>query len=254
MIKKNIPNFITCLNLLCGCIAVSFVYTDDVHIASFLIAIAAVLDFLDGYTARILKVYSPLGKELDSMADMVTFGLIPGIIMFKLIKTAILYHGLKEDISDLLEHFFDLLPYVGLLITIFSALRLAKFNIDTKQTKSFLGLPTPANALMIASFPLIIQYQQIDNDFFLEQMALNPYFLSILTVLMSCLLVLRIPLFSLKFTSLRLKGNETKFILIIGAVVLAVLLKYVSVIFIVGLYILLSLLTRKSILKNEIQS
>lgn len=168
MIKKNIPNAITCGNLLCGCLAITSAFHGNLVWAAYLVGIAAALDFLDGLVARLLCVHSEIGKQLDSLADMVTFGVVPGVIMFKLLNISLFQFG--EDIdfaTSVLPGWHTtiapsgitgsaIVPFIAFLIPIFSAIRLAKFNIDLRQTDSFIGVPTPANSILIASFPLIL--------------------------------------------------------------------------------------------------
>ena len=144
-IKRNIPNLITLGNLFCGLVAIVFSLNNNLYFAGTFIFFGAILDFFDGLSARLLKVSSEIGKHLDSMADMVTFGVAPGMIMFQMIK-----------LSNIDENSY--IAYIGFIITIFSAIRLAKFNLDTKQTSSFIGLPTPAAAIFIASLPIISKY------------------------------------------------------------------------------------------------
>lgn len=143
-IKKNIPNAITCCNLLCGCLAIIQATNGNLLWAAYLVGMAAVFDFFDGFAARLLKVSSPIGKDLDSLADMVTFGVVPGIVMFKMIRLGL---RLDKEGFDLIEE-NPWITYIVFMIPIFSALRLAKFNHDTRQTEAFIGLPTPANAIM----------------------------------------------------------------------------------------------------------
>lgn len=226
--KKHIPNTITCLNLLSGCIGVvlAFRFPDDLSYDSYAIFIAAILDFLDGMVARVLKAYSEIGKELDSLADMVSFGLLPSVIVYHLFLQAP-----QLDISPYLN-------FAAFLIAIFSALRLAKFNIDERQTENFIGLPTPANAMLIASFPLIIA----QGDYFSSSFIKNPYFLSIFSLGMGLLLVMELPLMSLKFKSLALNQNIYRYIIIAASIVLLLILKFVAVPVILFLYIALSLI------------
>lgn len=249
-IKKHIPNVITCLNLLCGCIGIVFALQEGGNLiyASYLIGIAAVFDFLDGFAARLLNVHSEIGKQLDSLADMVTFGVLPGFIMFQLISSAV--ESSKVD--------FFYLQYTALLIPIFSAIRLAKFNIDTRQTDSFIGLPTPANSIFIASLPLIIlqnftklsegtlgvnhttqQVSSLHQSIF--NLVLQPYFLVVITLLLSFLLIAELPLFALKFNSAKWKGNEIRYTFIGLSVLIFLLLGFVAMPFIIVIYILLSL-------------
>jgi CDP-diacylglycerol--serine O-phosphatidyltransferase len=232
-LKKHIPNLLTCGNLFCGCIGIVATFQDNLMLAAYLIGIAGVLDFFDGFVARWLKAYSPIGKELDSLADCVTFGVLPGMIIFHLIGKS-----MPADTSTAL----GFLPYIAFVISIFSALRLAKFNVDTRQTTSFIGVPTPANAFLIGSLPLILwQYPPS------EEIILNPYFLVGLTLLMSYLLVAEIPLFALKFTSYAFSRNRPKYIFLFLSLVLLFTLQFIAIPFIIALYILISLFNRKSV-------
>jgi CDP-diacylglycerol--serine O-phosphatidyltransferase len=226
--KKHIPNAITCLNLLSGCVGVvlAFKFPEKLQYASYAIFIAAILDFLDGMVARLLRAYSEIGKELDSLADMVSFGVLPSVIVYHLFLQAP-----QLDISPFLN-------YTAFLIAIFSALRLAKFNIDERQTENFIGLPTPANAMLIASFPLIVA----QGDYFSSSFIKNPYFLSIFSLGMGLLLVMELPLMSLKFRNFALNQNIYRYIIITASIVLLLILKFVAVPVILFLYIALSLI------------
>jgi CDP-diacylglycerol--serine O-phosphatidyltransferase len=165
-LKKHLPNTLTCINLLCGCLALTFIFKGDLVTGAYLVGIAAVADFFDGLLARALRVSSPIGKDLDSLADMVSFGVVPGAITYRLLTQAFGSETTAAGFSDPAS----LLPYLGFVISIFSALRLAKFNNDTRQTTSFIGLPTPACTLVVASLPLILT-----NDIFgLSAIILNP--------------------------------------------------------------------------------
>ena len=192
---------------------------------AYFVGIAAVADFFDGLLARALRVSSPIGKDLDSLADMVSFGVVPGVIMFKLLSSAAAYAGGAAW-----------LPYASFIITIFSALRLAKFNNDTRQTTSFIGLPTPACTLVVASLPLILA----QDSFELKHIILNPWLLIGLTVLLSGLLVAELPLFALKFKNLRWLGNRRRFIFVALALVLVLTLRAAGIPLAVLLYVLLS--------------
>ena len=232
--KKHIPNLLTCGNLFCGCIGIVATFQDNLVLAAYLTGIAGVLDFFDGFVARWLKAYSSIGKELDSLADCVTFGVLPGMILFHLIGKSMSNGSLQEGSSWL--------PFVAFVISIFSALRLAKFNVDTRQTTSFIGVPTPANALLISSFPLILwQYPPA------ETLILNTYFLVGLTLLMSYLLVAEIPLFALKFTSYAFSKNRPKYIFLFLSLVLLFTLQFIAIPFIIALYILISLFNRNDV-------
>ena len=233
--KRHLPNALTCLNLLCGCLALTFIFQGELVTGAYFVGIAAVADFFDGLLARALRVSSPIGKDLDSLADMVSFGVVPGVVMYKLLLTS----------SSLAAH-YDYLPgtfssdyllaYAGFLITIFSALRLAKFNNDTRQTTSFIGLPTPACTLVVASLPLILAQDSFD----LKSIILNPWLLIGLTVLLSGLLVAELPLFALKFKNLRWLGNRRRFIFVALALVLVLTLHAAGIPLAVLLYVLLS--------------
>jgi CDP-diacylglycerol---serine O-phosphatidyltransferase len=233
-LKKHIPNLLTCGNLFCGCIGIVATFQDNLVWAAYLTGIAGVLDFFDGFVARWLKAYSPIGKELDSLADCVTFGVLPGMILFHLTGKSISTYGMPES--------YRFLPYVAFIISIFSALRLAKFNVDTRQTSSFIGVPTPANAFLIGSLPLILwQYPPA------EVIILNTYFLVGLTLVMSYLLVAEIPLFALKFTTYAFSKNRPKYIFLFLSLVLLFTLQFIAIPFIIALYILISLFNRESV-------
>lgn len=232
--KRHLPNALTCVNLLCGCLALTFILggstggdskLHDLVFAAWFVAVAAVADFFDGLVARALRVSSPIGKDLDSLADMVSFGVVPGAIMLKLH----LLPGLEGTIQPQLA-------FTGFLITVFSALRLAKFNNDTRQTTSFIGLPTPACTLVVASLPLIVAYDQ----FGVKELLLNPWLLLGLTVLLSGLLVAELPLFALKFKNLKWLGNRRRFIFVALALVLVSMLRAAGIPLAVLLYVLLS--------------
>lgn len=202
-------------------------------LAAYLTGIAAVLDFFDGFVARWLKAYSAIGKELDSLADCVTFGVLPGMIIFSLMRKS-----MSGDGYGLIE--FVVLPYMAFIISVFSALRLAKFNVDTRQTTSFIGVPTPANAMLIASFPLILD-QYLPS----AGIILNLYFLIGLTLIMSYLLVAEIPLFALKFKNYSFAANKTQYIFLFLSLVLIFALQFIAIPFIILLYIVLSLFTNR---------
>lgn len=224
--KRHLPNALTCVNLLCGCLALTFIFQGNLVAGAYLVAIAAVADFFDGLLARALRVSSPIGKDLDSLADMVSFGVVPGAILYKLLAHTAEYGGLSIW-----------LVYLGFIVTIFSALRLAKFNNDTRQTTSFIGLPTPACTLIVASLPLILA----NDTFGLKDFILNPLVLIGLTVLLSGLLVAELPLFALKFKNLQWRGNRRRFIFVGLALGLVLWLKAAGVPVAVLLYVLLSI-------------
>jgi CDP-diacylglycerol--serine O-phosphatidyltransferase len=232
-LKRHLPNTLTCLNLLCGCLALTNIFRGDLVTGAYLVGIAAVADFFDGLLARALRVSSPIGKDLDSLADMVSFGVVPGAIMFKLLGMP---NGMSTSTVIGNASFGALLPFGAFLITIFSALRLAKFNNDTRQTTSFIGLPTPACTLVVASLPLILA----NDNFGLTGIILNPWLLLGLSLILSGLLVAELPLFALKFKNLRWLGNRRRFIFVALALVLVGWLHAAGVPVAVLLYVLLS--------------
>ncbi len=231
---KSIPNSITLLNLIFGCLSIVSAFEGNILLASYLILAASVFDFADGFTARLLKAYSPLGKELDSLSDMVSFGVAPSVLAFHLLKNSL---HLGDNSGFTSGHFILVVPF---LIAIFSALRLAKFNIDTKQTTSFIGLPTPANALLFAG--LVIGLHGKYAEYF-EQLSGNPYIFATLIIIQSALLVLPIPMFSLKIKSLKPSESWRQLLLILGALMLFVLLGQAAIMPIIVLYIVLSVTT-----------
>ena len=217
MIRKHIPNFITCLNVLSGSLAVLFAIKGELTISVILIIAAAIFDFLDGMAARLLKAYSPMGKELDSLADIISFGLAPGMLMMVMMEYALFGLNVRAESFASLSMWELACISASLLIPVFSALRLAKFNIDTRQTDSFIGLPTPANALFIAALALITEYGKYEN---LDALILQPVVLLVITITMSLLLVSEIPMFSLKFKNLSWKDNKVQFIFLTISAVL----------------------------------
>ena len=219
MLKKHIPNTITCCNLISGCIATYFAFQSDFELALLFIIIGAVFDFFDGMSARLLGVSSPIGKELDSLADDITFGFAPSAIVFSYLKTQ--------------ELPLPYLEYTVFLMAAFSALRLAKFNLDERQATGFIGLPTPANALFWGSAIVGLQQHSIYYDW------LNPSILG--CVYCSCyLLIAEIPMFALKFKHWGWKGNEIKYIFVISCIPLLLLLGVSGFAAIIAWYVLLS--------------
>jgi CDP-diacylglycerol--serine O-phosphatidyltransferase len=236
--KKHLPNAVTCLNLLCGCLALTYIFAGQLETGAWFVAAAALADFADGLLARALRVSSAIGKDLDSLADMVSFGVVPGTMLFKLLGTGAnpLPAASLGDASLATSAAPAALAYVGFLVTIFSALRLAKFNNDTRQTTSFIGLPTPACTLVVASLPLILAHDR----FGLHDVVLNPIVLVGLAVLLSGLLVAELPLFALKFKSLRWADNRRRFIFLLLTAGLLAVLQAAAVPLVVLLYVLLS--------------
>ena len=201
MIKKHIPNSLTCCNLMCGCMATGAAFYGNYRWAIVVIIVGAVFDFFDGMVARLLGVSSPIGKELDSLADVVTFGVAPSAILFYL------FHEVQYP--AFLEPAAKILPYTAFLMAAFSALRLAKFNLDTRQTTSFIGLPTPANALFWGSLV-------VGQHAFLVSAKFNAAFLFLFMFLSCLLLVAEVPLFSLKFKDLSWEHNRVQYIFLAG--------------------------------------
>lgn len=230
-LKKYIPSFLTCLNLICGCMAVVYAFGNELELAAYLVIIAAFFDLLDGLLARMLDAYSDFGKQLDSLADMVSFGLVPGVVMFKLFQMPF---NFLLDKGGWLSLFLMFYPF---LITVFSALRLAKFNIDTRQSDSFIGLATPANTLFTISWPLIIHSGQEPFSSFI----LNPYTMLILITLQSALLVSGIRMFSFKLKNFGWKGNETRYLFLILSAFLLFTFFYAGIPLIIFFYVLLSI-------------
>lgn len=210
---------------------------------AFFVILGIFFDFFDGLLARKLKVQSELGLQLDSLADMITSGLVPGIVMFHLLSLTVDDFSLVEHSVYLTEFFSDIewLPFVGLIITLASAYRLATFNISTNQSDSFIGLPTPANTLLIISFPLIMEHQ---NNDMMNTIILNPWFLIGVTLLSSFLLNSKIKLIALKFKNWSFKDNAARYLLIILALILLIIFKYAGIPLIIILYILMSLASK----------
>lgn len=247
--KKHIPNVITLLNLFSGCIAVILVLSNDFVLAACFVFLGIFFDFFDGLVARKLNVQSALGIQLDSLADMVTSGLVPGLVMYKLLELAgPQWHDFDYnqtvafEFSNLETH--QLLQFIGLLIPLASAYRLAKFNIDEDQQTYFKGLPTPANAILILSFPLIMEFQ---NNDLINATITNSWFLVGVTILSCFLLNAPIKLFSLKFKTWDFNSNATRYLFIILSVILLIVLQFAAVPLIIITYLILSLLSQKTI-------
>lgn len=225
-IKKHIPNLITLINLFCGCIAVVYVSEANYLMAFYMVCLGIFFDFFDGFFARLFKVSSPLGLQLDSLADMVTSGVVPGYVMFSLFSNSA--HELGTN---------PFIPFLGFIITLGSCYRLANFNIDTRQTDSFIGLPTPANALFILSLPLVIEFS--DSLMMLEILT-NQWVLLFITLLSAYILNAEIPLFSLKIKKFNFKDNALQMSFLLISFVLLILLRYIAVPVIIAFYVLLS--------------
>jgi CDP-diacylglycerol--serine O-phosphatidyltransferase len=236
-IKKHIPNAITLLNLLAGLLALIHAFNGNYNEAFSLVCLGIFFDYWDGFFARIWKVQSPIGLQLDSLADMVTSGVVPGLVMYKMladIQENQSQYNLTED-----TYYMGVVPYLGFLITLASCYRLAKFNIDTRQTDSFIGLPTPANALLIMSIPMI----QFHSEFeWLVDFLSNPYVLVGVTVLSSYLLNAEIPLFSLKVKSFSWDKYKMQVVFMIISVILIAILEFIAIPIIILLYVILSVI------------
>jgi CDP-diacylglycerol--serine O-phosphatidyltransferase len=213
--KKHIPNAITCANLFSGCVGVVFAFNGDLKTAAYFVVLSGIFDFFDGMVARLLNVKSAIGKELDSLADMVSFGFLPGVVLFQLLK-------LSNETNEYL-------PYLAFIITVFSALRLAKFNIDTRQTEEFIGLNTPMNTLFIVSLPFIAEdYPAIIGSTML---------LLGIVLVNSYLLVSEIQIFSMKLSDKSWKASKFKYTFLLLSILLIAVLKFTAVPFILLLYI-----------------
>lgn len=282
----NIPNLFTAGNMLCGVAAILLTFAGQIGIAPYFVFLAAVLDFLDGFLARLLKQQGELGKQLDSLADMISFGLAPGLIMLQVLISSTtcrdmgtcdyelryqMYqlldknHGVAANFQLWVDQLFhrypyeaSYLPFFALLIPFFSMFRLAKFNIDTRQSESFIGLPTPANTIFFMAFPLLLtQYADStgwEHDLIMK--LIHPFILIPIIVVMSLLLVSELPLFALKFKSFKWKGNEIRYVFLISCGILIPLLLFWSVPIIILLYLLLSLINNiiRKKQTHEIQS
>ncbi|MRH98955.1 phosphatidylserine synthase [Kriegella sp. EG-1] len=236
--KRHIPNFITLLNVFCGCVAAVFAVMNQLEIAAVFVFLGIFFDFFDGLAARLLDVRSELGVQLDSLADMITSGLVPGIVMYQLL---IMSETGGWNVTTHMQNLeISILPFFGFLITMGSAYRLAKFNIDENQQESFVGLPTPANALLIISLPLIMIYH---NNEYINDVILNEWFLLGLTILSAYLLNSNIELFALKFKKWGFKENALRYIFIVISLVLLITMKFLAVPLIIIFYILSSVIS-----------
>ena len=229
--KKHIPNSITCCNLISGCIATGFAFAGNIKVALLFIIIGAVFDFFDGMLARLLNVSSPIGKELDSLADVITFGLAPSTIIFSQLHVM--------SYPTFLEPLRDYLPYAAFIMAAFSALRLAKFNLDERQALGFIGLPTPANALFWGSLLVGVGEK-------LETRPWALYFILAGVLISSWLLVSEIPMFALKFKHWSFKGNEVKYLFLITCCPLVVIFGISSFAIIIAWYVILSAIVKQS--------
>lgn len=238
-IKQHIPNIITLLNLFSGCIALLFVSLHKYEYVFFFVCLGIFLDFFDGFFARLFQVQSPLGLQLDSLADMVTSGVVPGYVMFQLIFE---YQTVGLFTSESYFPANYILPLLGFAITLGSCYRLAKFNIDTRQTDSFIGLPTPANALLILSLPLVIATSSSD---FIVSSLVNPYVLIGVSFLSAYLLNAEIPLFSLKIKNFSVSKYKIQLIFLLLTILLLVFFQIAGIPLVILTYVLLSVIHNK---------
>ncbi len=272
----NIPNLLTASNMLCGIFSILLSLSGRIDLAPYPIFLGAVFDFLDGFVARLLKQQGELGKQLDSLADVITFGLAPGIIMmgvfvYVIFPDVIKYNDIPEETTHYYNDFlnykdsflasykmksmnflygisnfrlFSFLPLLAFIIPVFSMFRLAKFNLDTRQSESFIGVPTPANTIFFCMFPLILaqDFAEGSIQFQVREFIMQVWVLVPIIVIMSILLISEIPLFSLKFKHFKWKGNEIRFLFLITCSLLIPLTLYWSMGIIVILYLVLSLI------------
>ena len=229
--RSLIPNLLTLSNLACGLWSIISIFQEAYVEAVYFLIASLIFDFFDGFAARLLKVSSKLGLQLDSLADLVSFGLCPGYLMYHIIASSSNLNGM------------DWLPITALAIPLFSAWRLAVFNIDDRQSEVFIGLPTPANAIMIfviALFPIIS-----DNEFLLNYLT-QPLFLAIIALISAIFLVAPIPLISLKFKNTNWTNNKGRYILLLSIALLLLILRLEALVFIIPLYLLISIIFKPS--------
>jgi len=258
----NLPNLFTAANMLSGILAILLTFAGRIDLAPFAIFLGALFDFLDGFLARKLKIDGEMGKQLDSLADMVTFGVAPGLIMLVIMSVDVqnlttaaaypelVYYEFFQYLNDLINGNVNYaVPFFALAIPFFSIFRLAKFNLDKRQTDRFIGLPTPANTLFFMTFPLILCYGDL-KDVELINMVFDPTLLAVLCVGMGVLMISEIPLFALKFYNFKWKGNEIRYSFLLISAVLIIVFKTWSIALIVFLYLILSLI-ENGINKNK---
>ena len=233
---KHIPNFITSLNLASGFISILYALNGNQAAASWLILAAMAFDFLDGFSARMLKAYSPMGRELDSLADIVSFGIAPAILIYNLLAASL---SLPADAISNAEGSLTILILLSpVIMPVCAGLRLAKFNIDETQVTSFKGLPTPANALAVIGLVIGAEYS---DSALINSITGSVYALEIITIVLSLIMVIRIPMFSLKFSHLKLKGNEERYILALLSIAALIVFGLAGAALIIPLYLIISL-------------
>lgn len=237
-VTKHVPNLLTLLNLASGLIALVYAFDTNLQMAFFWVCMGIFFDFWDGFFARIFKAQSPIGLQLDSLADMVTSGVVPGVAMFQLLANIA---DMREELnlsSDTL--YMGILPYAGFIITLASCYRLAKFNVDSRQTDSFIGLPTPANALLIMSLPVILN--KTGGEGFVFEFLSNPYILIGISLFSAYLLNAEIPLFSLKVKYFNWEHNKIQAIFIVASILLLFFFQYFAIPLIILFYVILSVI------------
>lgn len=230
-IIKQIPNSITLLNLLCGSLAVTFAFQGNVKLGVYLVFAGLLFDFMDGFAARLLKVSGPLGAQLDSLADLITFGFFPSVVIYQTLQTPYCDGKCTGIIPP------TIFPYLAFIIVLFSAYRLAKFNIDTEQSYNFKGVPTPINALLFCSIPFLLDHP------IMSEYVSNPKILIGLAIIQSYLLVSNRPFLALKFKDYSFANNWNKYVLLIVSIISLVLFQFAGILLIYGIYVVLSLFT-----------
>jgi CDP-diacylglycerol--serine O-phosphatidyltransferase len=235
-IKAQVPNFFTMLNLFCGCVALVFVAEFKFELAFYLVCLGIFFDFFDGFFARKFNVAGPLGVQLDSLADMVTSGVVPGYVMYRLLAFENEFMTVSVD-EEVFNYYY--MYFLGFIITLGACYRLAKFNIDTRQSDSFIGLPTPANALFFTSLPLVIS---AFSDSFLSEILINKWILLALTFLSAYVMNAEIPLFSLKIKNFSFAKYKLQIFFLAISILMLILLQIVAVPLIIVFYVLLSVI------------
>ncbi len=231
-----VPNTITALNLVCGSLSVFFAVDGQLGWAAVFIFAASVFDFLDGFSARLLKAYSSIGKELDSLADLVSFGLAPAAMVFTMLQLSLF--GRFQAIQEIEATWSQwIILFTSLVLTVAGAFRLAKFNTDDRQSEQFLGMPIPANAIFFASLGLIFELGTKQN---IVPIILNKYVLLSSVFICSFLMVSELPMFSLKFKNLSLKDNAIRFLFLGITILMLIFLQIYALPLIIIWYILLS--------------
>lgn len=230
-IIKHIPNAITCCNLLSGCASILLTFTGHLELAGLMIFMAAVFDFFDGFAARLLKAYSPLGAQLDSLCDVVSFGVAPSFIMYSYINQVVSLELGSVNVA----------AFAAFFLAIFAALRLAKFNIDDRQTTSFIGLPTPAMGIFVASLPFTLRHESLA---FMGALMTNPFFLFGVVALFSYLMVSEIPFFSLKVKSLKFKENKHLYLVALFAIIKVAIFGLAAIPFVMLFYIIVAMFVK----------